>query len=117
MKKEIIVTFVLALLLAFFSTGGDRLLSHFMLMWVCIAFIILFVIGVILFLKEKPRDERDEVHYMNADRKAYMFGSIFLAGIVVYQGMWGFIDPLFPVVLLIMILSRMLFLYSSRNNN
>ncbi len=88
-----------------------------MLMWVCIVFTFIFLVGVIFFLKEKPEDERELQHYMDADRKAYMFGSVFLAGIVVYQGVWSFIDPLFPVALLIMILSRMIFLYSSRNNN
>ncbi|MDB5204266.1 MAG: hypothetical protein JWP09_294 [Candidatus Taylorbacteria bacterium] len=117
MKKEIIITSLLTALLAFFTIGGDRLLSHFMLMWVCIAFTFIFLFGVIFFLKEKPQDERELQHYMDADRKAYMFGSICLAVVIVHQGIWGVIEPLFPVVLLAMVLSRAIFLGSNRSHH
>lgn len=117
MKKEIIITSIIALLSLFFTLGGDKSLSHDMLMWLCIVFVIIFYFSIALFLKEKPKDEREEAHFKKADRVAYVVSTFLLASYITYQGIWTEIDPFLSAILGVIVLSRTFVLFHSQKEN
>ncbi len=117
MKKEIIVTGIITALSVFFALGGDKSLSHYMLMWLCIVFVVIFYFSIALFLKEKPRDEREEAHFKKADRLAYVVATFLLASYIAYQGIWSEIDPVLSAILGIIVLSRTIILLNSQKDN
>lgn len=117
MTKETIVAGILSILLIFFALGGADTLSHFMLMWLCIVFIIIFCFGVAMFLKEKPRDEREEAHFIKADRTAYILGTICIALYIAWQGIWTNVDPTLSAILAGVIIVRITVLLRSQREN
>lgn len=93
MKIEIILSTIALILLALFLNIFDLVMPPSTLhMLVVVAFVILGII-ILLFWREKPRDEREGYHRMFAARTSLLLGSfVLIAGII--QGLLSHnLDP------------------------
>lgn len=115
--QEIIITLVfvavLILLLNPFGFWMPTELTYIMLGGV----LVLFFLYVGLTIKERPQDEREQLHRFFANRAAAFYGSIVLVAGIIYQGLSGYeIDPWLGSALGIMVIAKLLsLLYSDKH--
>lgn len=68
-------------------------------------FLVILFIGVLW--REKPRDEREEIHREKAGRLAYLSGVLVLSLGIAYQATYSYPDKLLIVTLGIMVLVKL----------
>ena len=104
--KETIVTVCLIAIAILLLNPFHFWMPDMMVMAMLAVALVLFGIFASFILREKPVDERDDVHRTLAGRNAFLAGSsILMIGIVV-QGYSHSVDPWLVIALIVMILVK-----------
>ncbi|MEK7556873.1 MAG: hypothetical protein AAB538_02765 [Patescibacteria group bacterium] len=105
--KELIVGVVLIVLLVFhLNPFGFYMPSAAAMLLLC-GIVVLVLIWLSFIWKEKPQDERENLHRLLAGRVAFLVGAgILLLGIAV-QGLQHNLDPWLPVALGGMVIAKL----------
>ena len=70
------------------------------------ALVVLFALVAVFVWRERAGDEREELHRMMADRFAFLVGSGALVILIIYQSYHHSLDVYVPIILLLMILTK-----------
>ena len=112
--NEVTISILLVILLLFFLDPLMLLMPSHASYALMAGLVVVFVIFAGLMWREKPLDERDEMHRMHAGRIGYLLGTITLLGGVIAQSLSGHVDPWLVLALGGMVLGKLLGLYVSR---
>jgi len=115
MMKDSLVPLVLTLLLFMLLNPFDWWMNGVLYMCVVGAVLMLFGLFVLFAWKERPEDEREEMHVHSAGRVAYLLGGSTLVTGMVVQSFAHAIDPWLPGTLLVMVLGKLFALSWSRS--
>lgn len=103
---ETIISLFLVGLLVFFINPLDLLMPKELHLFMIPSLILFFVIFAGVVWKEKTTDERQELHKFIASRFAYFASvSILVIGII-YQSIYGSIDPWLVIAVCVILLSK-----------
>ncbi|MGI8419451.1 MAG: hypothetical protein ACR2LN_02290 [Candidatus Levyibacteriota bacterium] len=105
---EIVISFILIGLLVFFINPLDLLMPQQMHPFMVPLLILLFVIFTSLLWKEKPGDEREQLHKYIAARFSYFAGLVVLIVSIIIESTSGEIDPWLIITVCIMLLAKIL---------
>ena len=105
---EIIISLFLVGLLIFFINPLDLLMPQPLHPFMIPTLVALFIIFAAILWKEKPGDEREQLHKLIASRFAYFAAVSVLVISVVVQSLQGKIDPWLVITLCIALLAKIL---------
>lgn len=111
--NEITVSVLFVLLLLFFLDPLMVLMPSQALYLLMAGAVVLFVLFAGLVWRERPLDERDELHLMLAGRIGYLSGTVVLLVGVLVQSTSGHVDPWLVLALGAMIIGKLLGLFWS----
>jgi hypothetical protein len=104
--SDYVIPFVIIILAALIAKPAGFMPSMDATIVLVLAAILLSVY-VILLWKERPEDERDELHVRNADRLAFSAAAIALLAVIAYEtAVSGASDPLLSVILIVMVAAK-----------
>ena len=105
---EIIISFLLIGLLVFFINPLDLFMPHVLHPFMVPFLILLFVIFAGFLWKEKPGDEREQLHKFIASRFAYFAGILILIIGIIFQSTNEAVDPFLIIAVSVMLLAKIL---------
>ncbi len=105
---EIIISIALIGLLAFFIDPMNLLMPSQMHPFMIPSLVILFIIFAALLWKEKPGDEREQLHKFIAARFAYFAGVFVLVIGIVLQNENHSVDPFLIIAVSVMLLAKII---------
>jgi len=115
--KEILTALGLVVILTFLMDPMGMYYHNMTVVFSITILILLFVSFSIFVWKDKPADEREEVHQSFAGRVAFLSGTALMIIGVVVQSFNHAIDFWLVLALIVMIISKLIALrYSERNN-
>ncbi|HUQ84762.1 MAG TPA: hypothetical protein VM077_00415 [Candidatus Limnocylindrales bacterium] len=103
---EIIISFLLIGLLVFFINPLDLFMPQMLHPFMVPFLILLFVIFAGFLWKEKPGDEREQLHKFIASRFAYFAGVFVLITGIILQSAKEAVDPFLIIAVSIMLLAK-----------
>ena len=105
---EIVISLILIGFLVCFINPFDLLMPQQMHPFMVPLLVLLFVIFTALLWKEKPGDEREQLHKYIAARFSYFAGLVILILGIILQSIYSEIDPWLVVTICIMLLAKIL---------
>lgn len=114
---EIVISLALIGLLVFFINPLNLLMPQPLHPLMVPFLLVLFIIFVGLLWKEKPGDEREQLHKFIASRFAYFTVIATLIAGVVYQSFKGAVDPFLIIGICIALLAKVLGLIYGHNKH
>lgn len=103
---EVIISLGLISLLVFFINPLDLLMPQQMHPFMVPTLVLLFIVFAALLWKEKPGDEREQLHKFIASRFAYFAGITVLVIGIIYQSLNYAIDPWLVIAVNAMLLAK-----------
>lgn len=106
---EILLSLLILGLLGVIMRFQSLLMPMSMATTFSIALIVAFFLFIVFIFREKPQDERENVHKFMAGRIAFIVGAIILITGIIYQTFQHNIDPWLIYTLSGMILTKLVF--------
>lgn len=106
LTREFTLSILLVLSILFFIHPANLLMPMGVEMIIGLFVIIIFMVYASLIWKEKPKDEREDMHRQSAGRLAFLVGSFTLILGIMYQSMSHNIDPWLPAALISMLVAK-----------
>lgn len=103
---ELVLSVALIALLVFFLNPLVEMMPRTMHPFMIPLLVILFIIFAAMLWKERPIDEREQLHTFIASRFAYFSGIALLTVAIVIQHTKGFIDPWLIIITCVMLLAK-----------
>jgi hypothetical protein len=106
LTNELIVAGLLIVLLVIFINPSGFWMPNSVHMMLLLLFLVTFLAFAALIWKERPKDEREELHVLVAGRLAFLVGAVLLAAGIIAQGLSHNVDPWLVLTLGGMILTK-----------
>ena len=106
--KEIILTISIIIIAVLLLNPFDFWMPSMLVMCMLATMLGLFGLFAGLVLREKSKDERDDIHKALAGRNAFLTGSVVLVIAIVVQGYSHTVDPWLVLALISMITTKVL---------
>ena len=105
-SQEISIALILVILLILMLNPFGLWMPNQVLMMLLAGLVVVFALFASLIWKERPRDERESLHSMMADRIAYLVGSAVLVIGILVESLMHKLNPWLVVALGVMILGK-----------
>lgn len=115
--SDLLVSLLLIILLVLLLNPFGTWMFTMFHMTLLVVTLIVYGIFLVFLWKGSPKDEREAQHQSIAGRAAFLVGSIFLLGGIVYQAFWGqTIDHWLIIAFTGMVLAKIIALGYGRKN-
>lgn len=105
-KSEITTTIILLTILFLFLRPSRLFMPDSLELMLTLFFLIFYMIFASLFWKERSKDERENLHMLNAGRLSFLIGSSVLAVGIFSQSLMHEVDPWLVYTLIAMLLTK-----------
>lgn len=106
--SEILISIILVILLTLLLDPLGFVMATSLQMMVILFILIIFIAFSVFVWKEKPKDEREELHNHVTSRFAYLSGITILVVALIYQSLTYTLDPWIIIALIVMILAKVI---------
>lgn len=117
LTQEITISLILIVLLIFFLNPFKFWMPTVLLMFMILGLLVAFCIFASFIWREKPRDEREDLHKMIAGRIAFLVGAATLVAGIIIQSLFHQLDYWLVLTLSIMILAKIAGLFYGQMRN